>query len=57
MNGWGNKFDERREADLFSTLADCKTVFHNRIFGYNHGLCCRDENLKRQKLKRSHFKR
>ena len=27
MNSWGNKFDETREADLFSTLADCKTVF------------------------------
>lgn len=56
MNSWGNKFDETREADLFSTLADCKIVFQNRIFGYIHVLC-RDENLKRQKLKRNHFKR
>ena len=35
MNCWGNKFDETREADLFSTLADCKIVFHSRISGYN----------------------
>jgi len=57
MNSWGNKFDETREADLFSTLADCKIVFHSRISGYNHDLCYRDESLKRQKLKRNHFKR
>lgn len=56
MNSWGNKFDETREADLLSTLAHCKIVFHSRISGYNHDLCCRDENLKRQKLKRNHFK-
>ena len=50
MNSWRNKFDGKREADLFSTSADCKIIFPNRIFGYIHDLCCRDENLKLQKL-------